>query len=293
MKAEPMTTASKVKRAARRKPAMLTREEERALLTAYRQTGDRRALDRLCRSFEPFIRKIAGRFARYRLPVEDLMQEGQIALIEAAGRFDTARDVRFATYAVWSVRARIQDYVLRNNSVVRMATTKERKSLFFKLKHVQAAVGQHQPDGRSVNARTAERLGVPEREVERLDAVMRRGDKALNERLPNSMDEAESRLPDERPGPEAIVMAADSRAFAERCLRTALDGLDERERTIVRRRRLADDGPTLRDLGRELGISSERTRQIEYAALGKMGDILRTVVDRPSDLFADSAVSAS
>jgi len=288
-----MKPAPEDKSAARRKPVLLSREEERALLTAYRETGDRRALDRICRSFEPFIRKLAGRFARYRLPVEDLMQEGQIALIEAAGRFDTARDVRFATYAVWSVRARIQDYVLRNNSVVRMATTKQRKSLFFKLKHVQAAVGQRQGDGKSVNARTAERLGVPEREVERLDAALRHGDKALNERLPNSMDEVESRLKDERPGPEDIVLAADSRAFAERCLRAALDGLDERERVIVRRRRLAEEAPTLRELGGELGISSERTRQIESAALGKMGDILRTFVDRPADLFADSAAPAS
>lgn len=272
---------------------MLSREQERELIKAWQGAGDRRALSRLCRSFEPLIRRIAGRFRRYRLPLEDMVQEGQIGLIEAAGAFDTTRNVRFATYAVWPIRARIQDFVLRNSSIVRTVTTRERKSLFFKLPYVQAAMSSQRGTDTDVNGRAARQLAMPLHEVERMDQTLRKGDLALNARLPNSAEELETLLADDRPGPESVAIERDSRAYGVRCLETAIEALDERERLIVRRRRLVDgNAATLKALGRELGISTERVRQIEHAAIAKMGDIIRAVADSPADLLTD-AVPAS
>lgn len=275
---------------------MLSAEEERGLLLRWSRRGDQAALARLVRAFAPLVHKSAARFRKYGLPAEDILQEGNLALVEAAGKFDVGRDVRFATYAIWWVRARMQDYVLRNWSIVRLGSTRERKALFFKLRHVQARLAAGAPlgeDRAALNAQVAGILGAAPDEVFRMDAILRRGDHALNARLLSREEESQGLLPDDRPSPEETAIAADDRRSWSSLLDEALSGLSDRERRIVVARRLAEAGeaPTLGMLGARLGVSTERVRQIEKAALGKMRRALLSRGADPAVLLAEPVAS--
>lgn len=253
---------------------MLSAAEERELLTRWVESKDRAAMGRLVRAYEPLVRKCAGRFRKYGLPAEDLIQEGNLALVEAARRFDLGREVRFATYAIWWVRARMQEYVLRNWSIVRLGSRREHKTLFFRLRYVQARIASAaaDEDSATLDDRAARALNVSDDEFARMDSLLRRGDQSLNARLPGREEEWEGMLPDARPDPEAAVIGADDRRTWAALVRDAVDQLSERERSIVVARRLADgdDALTLKTLGARLGVSTERVRQIETAALDKM-----------------------
>ncbi len=193
--------------------------------------------------------------------------------MQAAARFDPDRDVRFSTYASWWIRSAMQDYVLRNWSIVRTGTTAAQKSLFFNLRRLRALIGEDTERQLSPGSRRkiAERLGVPEKDVESMEARLAAADRSLNSAFTeDGGGEWQDLLADERAMPEEEVMSARDDERRSHWINRALEQLNERELMIIRERRLQEDTVTLETLGRRLGISKERVRQIEHQALKKL-----------------------
>lgn len=259
-------------RAAMRLP-LLSAEREAELARRWRARGDEPALHELVSAYMRLVVAVATRFKNYGLPLGDLIQEGNIGLMQAAARFEPEREVRFATYAGWWIRSAIQDYVLRNWSIVRTGTTAAHKSLFFNLRRLRARIG-HDPGGRLTpegRARVARLLNVGIGDVEFMESRLSAQDRSLNARLADIEDsEWQDFIPDDRASPEEVVMERADGEARLRWLHSALKDLSPRERTIIHERRLRENALTLETLGQRLGISKERVRQIEHRALMKL-----------------------
>ena len=250
---------------------LLTREEE-VDLAQRSLAGDRAALARLISAHRRFVVKIARKYRNYGLPMNDLVQEGTIGFIQAVNRFDPSRDVRLNTYAKWWIRASIQDHVIRSWSLVRVGTTAAQKALFFKLRRMMADLkGGADALGEEFLAPLAKRFSMPVKDA-RAVAMRASGlDQSLNR--PLGRDDPEewlTQVPDQQPTPEDNVVAASERFFWNGLLARALAMLSPRERAIIRGRYLGERGVTREALGRELGISKERVRQLEARALAKL-----------------------
>jgi RNA polymerase sigma-32 factor len=254
----------------------LERNEERVLAVAWRENKDQTALHRLTGAHMRLVLALAARFRHYGLAPADLVQEGHVGLLEAAARFEPEREVRFSTYATWWIRASIQDYVLRNWSIVRGGTSSAQKALFFNLRRLRARLAQGNEKGTAGEAfqAIADTLGVSRADVELMDSRLGGGDASLNAQMVDSESSGASErmdfLVDETPLPDEIVEERLDRDRRARWLTDALAVLNERELRIVRKRRLSESLATLESLGDELGISKERVRQIENRALGKL-----------------------
>lgn len=265
---------------------LLEREEELNLATAWKEKGDEQALHALTTAYMRLVISTAAKFRHYGLPFPDLVSEGNIGLMQAAARFEPEREVRFSTYATWWIRASIQDYVLRNWSIVRTGTTAAQKSLFFNLRRLRALIkdtssGQLTPENR---AYVAQALRVGEDDVEKMASRLAAVDRSLN--APFSEDgegEWQDLLADENPDPETQVMQDRDQAQRAQWLGEALSRLSEREQLIIRERRLGEDSVTLEKLGERLGISKERVRQVEHQALKKLKQYLTEVVGDPEE----------
>ncbi len=258
----------------RRQP-MLNRREEMDLARRS-MTGDPTAAARLITSHLRFVLKVARAYRNSGLPMNDLVQEGTIGLIQAVRRFNPDRDVRLATYARWWIRAAIQDYVVRSWSLVRVGTTAAQKALFLRLRRMTSEI----KDGtealnEDLLASLAKRFGVPVRDVATLARRASGFDYSLNAPVADgAREDWIDRLPDDRSNPEERVTAASQSRFWRRLLGRALGMLSPREQVIIRKRYLAEASLTLEALGRELGISKERVRQLEARALDKLRGVL-------------------
>ena len=251
----------------------LARDEERALAVRWRDSRDEQALHILTRAHMRLVIAIAIRFRHYGLPIPDLVQEGHVGLLEAAARFDPEREVRFSTYATWWIRASIQDYVLRNWSIVRGGTSSAQKALFFNLRRLRAKLAKQ--DGvTDVFKEIATALGVARADVEMMDARLSGPDVSLNMPVgdgdPSTQSERVDFLRDDRPLPDEVVGQSIDFDRHTDWLHDALRGLTERELRILRERRLVEEAATLESLGARLGISKERVRQIESRAIEKL-----------------------
>jgi RNA polymerase sigma-32 factor len=270
-------------RAALRAP-LLAVETEQELARAWRDRRDEAALHRLTAAHLRLVIAIAARFRAYGLPMSDLVQEGSIGLMQAAARFDPDRLVRFSTYASWWIRAAIQDFILRNWSIVRTGTTATQKSLFFNLRRMRALIreGGQETLSREGREAIARKLRVPVKEVDLMEGRLAASDRSLNARIGEDGDtEWQDLVPDDRPLPEdQVIVKTDTRRRHE-WLEAGLQSLSNREIIIIKQRRLRDDGETLEALGRKLGISKERVRQIEQVALQKLKAALLAKVPDP------------
>ena len=265
---------------------LLEKQEELDLAVAWRDQGDEAALHKLTTAYMRLVVAVAAKFKHYGLPFPDLVQEGNIGLMQAAARFEPERGVRFSTYASWWIRSSIQDYVLRNWSIVRTGTTAAQKSLFFNLRRLRALIkdtgsGALSPENR---AYVAQALKVGEDDVESMASRLAAVDRSLNAPFTEDDDgEWQDLLADERPDPEAAAMASRDSGARSRWLGQALSRLTERERLIISERRLGEETVTLETLGERLGISKERVRQIEHAALGKLKAMLTEMAGDPAE----------
>lgn len=253
---------------------LLEREHELDLARRWKDKRDEKALHELVRSYTRLVVAIAAKFKNYGLPMGDLIQEGNIGLMEAAARFEPALENRFSTYATWWVKAQIQDYVLRNWSIVRTGTTASQKSLFFNLRRLRAKItGQSARDYLDADAvqQIATELGVEPKEVLQMEARMNGGDQSLNTPIGEEGDnEWQDLLADNTPNPEDVVIGMKDNATRSSWLNSALGELSDRERVIITERRMNDEVVTLEDLGKQLGISKERVRQLEQRAMDKL-----------------------
>jgi RNA polymerase sigma-32 factor len=269
----------------------LERDEEHNLAVRWREARDQAALHRLTQAHMRLVIAIAARFRNFGLPMSDLIQEGHVGLLEAAARFEPDREVRFSTYATWWIRASIQDYILRNWSIVRGGTSSSQKALFFNLRRLRARLAQS-ADSRPrqlIYAEIATAIGVSTADVEVMDSRLSGPDMSLNapiyEGEGGAAADRQDFLVDAVPLPDETVGEAIDGERRLTWLRSALNVLNERELRIVKERRLRDDGATLEALGESLGISKERVRQIENRALEKLRDaLLRENPDRASFL---------
>jgi RNA polymerase sigma-32 factor len=270
-------------RSAMRAP-MLNAEHERNLARRWREQGDERALHELITAYLRLVVAMASRFRHYGLPMSDLVQEGNVGLMQAAARFEPEREVRFSTYASWWIRSAMQDFVLRNWSIVRTGTTSAQKALFFNLRRLRAKIGDIGDAGMSADAssRVAIALRVPEREVSAMAARLSAPDRSLNAPLTEDGDgEWQDMLADGADSPETAVMHAHDGAARVNLVQAAMRDLNERERLIIRERKLEEEAVTLEELGVRLGISKERVRQIEGNALEKLRRALIARVGDP------------
>ncbi len=276
-------SAQRYMRTAMRAP-LLTAEREHELALRWRDHRDEHALHELITAYLRLVVAMASRFRHYGLPMSDLVQEGNVGLMQAAARFEPEREVRFSTYASWWIRSAMQDFVLRNWSIVRTGTTSAQKSLFFNLRRLRAKIGDISDASISAasRARVAHALGVSENDVEAMAARLSAPDRSLNAPLSEEGDgEWQDLLADEGADPEFEAMIAhDSVARAE-LVQEAMRDLSDRERLIIRERKLEEDSVTLEALGARLGISKERVRQIEGNALEKLRRALLARVGDP------------
>lgn len=266
----------------------LEREEEHRLAVRWAECQDQQALHQLTAAHMRLVISVAAKFRRYGLAMNDLVQEGHIGLLEAAARFDPHRGVRFSTYATWWIRASIQDFILRNWSIVRGGTSSSQKSLFFNLRRLRAKIAKSGEPANSheMYKELSKAIGVSIADVATMDSRLSGPDASLNMSVAEDGENGSQRqdfLVDEGPLPDETAENSIDGERRSRWLATALNVLNERETRIIRSRRLAEKGATLETLGEELGISKERVRQIENRALEKLR---KALVEQDADLSA-------
>ncbi len=273
---------------------LLDAETELRLAYAWRDRRDEEALHRLITAYMRLAISMASKFRRYGAPMNDLIQEAGLGLMKAADKFDPDRGVRFSTYAVWWIKASIQDYVMRNWSMVRTGSTSSQKSLFFNMRRVQARLERDAMargetlDAHQLRAMIAVEVGVPLHDVEMMEGRLSGSDYSLN--ATQSTDEEGREWIDalEDDGIQAadlVQVRHDAQRLRE-WLMVAMGSLNDRERFIVCERKLRETPRTLESLGEELGLSKERVRQLEAAAFGKMRKSLEAQSREVHNFFA-------
>jgi RNA polymerase sigma-32 factor len=256
-----------------RRYPMLERDQEYRLAKRWREQGDRDAANQLVTSHLRLAAKIAMGYRGYGLPIAEIVSEGNVGLMQALNRFEPEMGFRFATYAMWWIRASIQDYILRSWSLVKIGTTTNQRKLFFKLRSAKSKIaalesGDLHPDQVALIARD---LDVADQDVVDMNRRLR-GDKSINAPLheDGEIGEWQDHLVDQTPSPEAIVVEQDEKEHQRKALIAAIDVLNDRERRIFEARHLADEPLTLEDLAEKFNVSRERIRQIEVRAFEKV-----------------------
>ena len=252
---------------------MLEPQEEYMLAKSWREHGDRDAAHRLVTSHLRLVARIAMGYRGYGLPIGEVMSEGNVGLMQAVKRFDPDKGFRLATYAMWWIRAAIQEYILRSWSLVKMGTTAAQKKLFFNLRKIKGQMkaleeGDLRPDQVK---RIATQLGVTEDDVVSMNRRLG-GDSSLNAPVRNNSESGEWQdwLVDDTVDQETALAQSEEKENRHTMLNDALKGLNERERRVFQARRLAEEPLTLEELSAEFGVSRERIRQIEVRAFEKV-----------------------
>jgi RNA polymerase sigma-32 factor len=275
-----------------RSRGLLDRRAETDLARRYRDSRDPSALARLVGSHQRLVVKIAVEYRGYGLPLNDLVSEGNVGLMQALARFDPERGCRLSTYAMWWIRAAISDYVLRSCSLVRMVTTEAHKKLFFNLRRLKAKY--QEPDERQLSPRgvsaIAKELNVPPSDIVLMDRRLGSRDLSINAPAHGSGDagtEWQDFLVDGSDNQEVATMEADERRKRRAMMLNALGELDRRERHILVHRRLRDRPRKLSELSRDYGISRERVRQIEVRAFKKLKRLMHAAAATGGMLNSD------
>ena len=261
---------------------MLAPEEEFMLAKRYKEHGDSKAAERMVTSHLRLVAKIAMGYRGYGLPIGEVISEGNVGLMQAVKRFEPDKGFRLATYAMWWIKASIQEYVLRSWSLVKMGTTASQKKLFFNLRKMKGQIqaleeGDLKPDQVKL---IATRLGVEEQEVINMNRRLG-GDASLNSMVrADSEGEWQDWLVDDSDSQEDILVENEESAMRKDMLTKALDKLTDRERRVFEARKLQDDPITLEDLSKEFDVSRERIRQIEVRAFEKVQKAVKNAAQK-------------
>jgi RNA polymerase sigma-32 factor len=275
---------------------MLEPQQEFMLAKSWRERGDRDAAHKLVTSHLRLVAKIAMGYRGYGLPISEVISEGNVGLMQAVKRFEPDKGFRLATYAMWWIKAAIQEYILRSWSLVKMGTTANQKKLFFNLRKAKSRIsaleeGDLHPDQVKL---IAKRLGVTEQDVVDMNRRLG-GDASLNAPIREDGDSGEWQdwLVDDTPSQERILVESEELDNRRSALSQALGVLNDRERRIFEARRLADEPITLEELASEFGVSRERVRQIEVRAFEKVQKAVKTRVAAMETAPAAAAAAAA
>ncbi len=256
---------------------MLDAETEQMLAKAWRDARDEAALHRLIIAYTRLAISVAARFRRYGFPLDDLIQQGNLGLMRAAEKYDPDNGARFSTYAAWWIRASMQEYVMRNWSVVRTATNASQKKLFFHLRKTLIKLENGEIRQENLSQSIARELDVPEEQVEIMLGRMSGQDLSLNTPQSDGEDGRDwlDTIEDGSVATETRVLNDLEAQRRRRLLYTAVQKLPERERQIIAERHLNEEPRTLAEIGKDLGISKERVRQLEERAMARITDAVR------------------
>ena len=275
-----------------RKFPMLEPQDEFMLAKRWREHDDREAAHKLVTSHLRLVAKIAMGYRGYGLPISEVVSEGNVGLMQAVKRFEPDKGFRLATYAMWWIKASIQEYILRSWSLVKMGTTANQKKLFFNLRKAKSKIsaledGDLHPDQVKL---IAQRLGVTEQDVVDMNRRLG-GDSSLNAPIRDDGDPGEWQdwLVDQSPSQETLLAEHEEYDHRRKALTGAMGVLNPRERRIFEARRLADDPMTLEDLASEFGVSRERVRQIEVRAFEKVQAAVKSTIAKQEQAALEAA----
>jgi len=268
--------------------ALLTKEDEINFIKDWQLMQNQRSLNKIVSAHLRLVISIANKFRNYGLPINELVQEGNVGLMQAVDKFDLDRDVRFSTYSSWWIKAAMQTFILKNWSIVRIGTTAAQKSLFFKLKTIMSKI--EKDNNTSFNdyhqQKLAEDIGVKFKDIEDMKGRLSGSDQSLNATFSENSDlEIQDLLVDQRASPEQNAILTKDTKTISNLINEALNKLPEREKKIIGARQLSENTVTLQELGKDLGISKERVRQLENRALNKLKLSLQKTVNKSDYLL--------
>ena len=271
-----------------KKAAILEKEEEFYLINDWRENKTPKSLQKILNSYLRLAVSYARKYSSYGLPIDDLIHEGVLGRMHALEKFDTSKDFRLSTYASWWIRASIQDYILKNWSVVRTGSTASQKALFFNLKKIKQQINDVSREflGQEELNKVSNMLNVKSIEVQNMESRLTGGDLHLNQKVDNDTEnDFMSLLADERQNPEETYEDFNDKNVKKDFINQAIDTLNEREKTIIRLRKFRERSITLDELGQKLKISKERVRQIETKALEKLRKSLLDISQQNKEFF--------
>ena len=271
-----------------KKAAILEKEEEFMLINDWRDNKTPKSLQKILNSYLRLAVSYARKYSSYGLPIDDLIHEGVLGIMHALEKFDTSKDFRLSTYASWWIRASIQDYILKNWSVVRTGSTASQKALFFNLKKIKQQINDVSREfmGQEEINKVSNMLNVKSIEVQNMESRLTGGDLHLNQKVDNDTEnDLMSLLADDRQNPEESFEDFNDKNIKKSFINQAIDTLNEREKTIIRLRKFREKSITLDELGQKLKISKERVRQIETKALEKLKKSLLDISQQSKEFF--------
>ncbi len=271
-----------------KKAAILEKDEEFFLINDWRDNKSPKSLQKILNSYLRLAVSYARKYSSYGLPIDDLIHEGVLGIMHALDKFDTSKDFRLSTYASWWIRASIQDYILKNWSVVRTGSTASQKALFFNLKKIKQQINDISREfmGQEEVNKVSKMLNVKSIDVQNMESRLTGGDMYLNQKVDNESDnDLMSLLADDRENPEETYEDFNDKKIKKDFINKAIETLNEREKTIIRLRKFREKSITLDELGQKLKISKERVRQIETKALEKLKRSLLDISQQNQEFF--------
>ena len=271
-----------------KKAAILEKDEEFFLINDWRDNKTPKSLQKILNSYLRLAVSFARKYSSYGLPIDDLIHEGVLGIMHALEKFDTSKDFRLSTYASWWIRASIQDYILKNWSVVRTGSTASQKALFFNLKKIKQQINDVSREfmGQEEINKVSNMLNVKSIEVQNMESRLTGGDLYLNQKVDHDSDnDLMSLLADDRENPEETYEDFNDKKIKKNYINQAIDSLNEREKIIIRLRKFREKSITLDELGQKLKISKERVRQIETKALEKLKKSLLEISQQHQEFF--------
>ena len=271
-----------------KKSKILEKKEEFYHIEQWREKRQSKSLQIILNSYLRLAVSYARKYKSYGLPLDDLIHEGVLGIMHALEKFDISKDFRLSTYASWWIRASIQDYILKNWSVVKTGSTASQKALFFNLRKIKQQISDASSDfmGQKEINKVSEMLNVKNFEVQNMESRLSGGDVFLNQKIDNdSENDLMSLLEDDRANPEESFQDFNDGKIKKDYIEQAISTLNERERTIIKLRKLREKSITLDELGQKLKISKERVRQIETKALNKLKKAILEISQQEKEFF--------